>query len=75
VPETVGFTTRHLHQEGARSERFMDLWQVRAIRLAGGAGAGMAIAISFGLAAVGAVSVVRLRRSVPGGLSGAALPQ
>jgi hypothetical protein len=78
VPETVGFTIRHVHQEGVRSERYVDLWQVRAIRLAGGAGAGVAVVVSCGLAAVGAVSAVRLRRSVSaraGSQSGAAVRQ
>jgi hypothetical protein len=47
-----------------RSERYVDLWQIRAIRLAGGQGVAIAIAVSGGLVALGAVAAVRLRRSV-----------
>jgi hypothetical protein len=64
VPDTVAFTVRHLQAEGERSERYVDLWQIRAIRLAGGEGLAIAIAVSGGLVALGAVAAVRLRRSV-----------
>jgi hypothetical protein len=64
VPDTVAFTLRHLQAEGVRSERYVDLWQIRAIRLAGGVGLAIAIAVSGGLVALGAVAAVRLRRSV-----------
>jgi hypothetical protein len=64
VPDTVAFTVRHLQVEGARSERYVDLWQIRAIRLAGGEGLAIAIVVSGGLVALGALAAVRLRRSV-----------
>jgi hypothetical protein len=64
VPETVTFTVRHLQSEGVRSERFVDLWQIRATRVGGGGGAAAAVAVSLGLVGLGAVAAVRLRRSV-----------
>jgi hypothetical protein len=64
VPSTVSFTVRHLQMKGVRSERYVDLWQIRAIRLAGGGGVAIAMAVSAGLVTLGAVAAIRLRRSV-----------
>jgi len=72
VPSTVSFTIRHLQVEGVRSERYVDLWQIRAIRLAGGGAAAVATAISAALLALGAVAAVRLRRSVSASRGGTA---
>jgi hypothetical protein len=64
VPDTVAFTVRHPQVEGVRSERYVDLWQIRAIRLAGAEGLAIAIVVSGGLVAFGTLAAVRLRRSV-----------
>jgi hypothetical protein len=64
VPDTVAFTVGHLQAEGVRSERYVDLWQIRVIRLAGGGGLAIAIAVSGGLVVLGWVAAVRLRRSI-----------
>jgi hypothetical protein len=67
VPDNVAFTVRHVQVEGVRSERYLDLWQIRAIRLADGEGLAIAIVVSGGLVALGALAAVRLRRSVSAG--------
>jgi hypothetical protein len=64
VSQTAAFTVRHIHQQGPRPERYLDFWQVRAIRLAGGGGAAAAVVVSGALGAAAALSALRLRRSL-----------
>jgi hypothetical protein len=63
VSPTAAFTVRHIHQQGPRPERYLDFWQVRAIRLADGGGAAAAVVVSGALVAAAAFAGLRLRRS------------